>query len=170
MGLRLALAVPLAAALMGGVAIALIAAGGTRTGLAEDQRVWFFVMMPGAYLMMHVYVSSLIAAWLVGARRLPAWVRSRLLSGSREWTSDRSALELYAVASPAGRMKIAISVFLAALWLLLLSVPVFSMLIGWLFAPGVYAAWEAAVVIGSACASLVWLVFLFMFIRRQAAA
>ena len=168
MGVRLAIAVPLAAAVVGGVAIAIVAARGTTTGLSGESRTWFFVVMPALYVVWHVYGSTLIGSWIVGSGRLPKPIRGWIRGAAGESVSERSALELYAVAPPAGRRRIAGSVAIGTTWLALLTVPVFAMLVGWLFAPGVYEPWEAAVVVAAGIASVAWIGVLAVSIGRVA--
>lgn len=113
--------------------------------------------MPALFVVGHVYGSTLIGSWIVGSGRLPMPLSGWIRGAAGEWVSERSALELYAVAPPAGRWRIAASVAIGTTWLALLTVPVFAMLVGWLFAPGVYAPWEAAVVVAAAIASASWI-------------
>jgi hypothetical protein len=158
--LRIALILPPLAAALSGVGIALAASGGSRTGLAESDRAWFFVLVPPLYAIATAYVSSMYAGWFVGPERLPRWVRRVLEACSGFLFRERSIMDPLGEARDSGRRFLAAGVLVQGTLMLGITIPVFAMLVGWLLAGDLYRPWEAAMVAGAALLAVAWLAYL----------
>jgi hypothetical protein len=158
--LRIALILPPLAAVVSGVGFAMAASGAYRTGLAEGDRAWFFVLVPPSYALAAAFVASLYAAWFLGPARLPSWVRRVLEASSGFLFRERSLMDPLKAATGAGGGGLAVRVLVQGTVMLGITVPVFSILVGWMFARGVYRPWEAAMVGGAALATIAWVAYL----------
>ncbi len=128
-----------------------------RTGLAEGQRTWFYLFMPATYFVLIAYVSAVYACLVVGPERLPRWVAFLAGKGLKP---PESVADFISRASGWQQFRVAIGLLLQLTVWLAITVPVFAILVAWLFVPGIYRPWEAAMVAAAALATVAWVAFL----------
>jgi hypothetical protein len=165
--IRLALILP--AAIFGLLIVALVplTEQGTRTGLSEGDRLWFFLTVPPLYVLMSMYVSAIYVEWFGTVDKLPVWLQRSMREAegfSPDRGAERGAEALGRTMPRWRRLGLAVGVFVQGLLLLALVVP-FAVLLLWL-RRGFYAPWEAVMVAGAGVATLLWLVFLAYRLRK----
>jgi hypothetical protein len=156
---KLALWIPLLAALISLPRLVIGTAQGRAAFLAEDWRLWVYVVAPAVFALIVMYVTSLYAAWLAGPSRLPRVVRTAV-EMSRAEPLPEVGLARHATSLPEfARIRLALRTIAEASILLFLAVPLPAILLGYLFQPGTLRTTEAVIVGMCAAAEIGWLAF-----------
>ena len=159
MAVKLALWIPLLAALSSLPRLVIGTAQGTSAFLTEDWRMWVYVVAPAVFAVIVMYVTSLYAAWLAGPARLPRIARVAVEMNRVEPLPEAGLARYATTLGRFQRVRLALKTIAEASILLFLAVPLPAILLGYLFRPGTYRPIEAMIVLTCAAIEMGWLGF-----------
>jgi hypothetical protein len=164
-GVRFALYAPLVAALASVPWLLVIPAQNASIPLADDSRLWFYVLAPAVFALVAMYAASMYAAWIAGPAKLPRFSRAVVEMNRIEPLPEGGLARHAASLAGSRRFRLAVRTFAEASVLLFLAVPVPVVLLGYLVHPGIYRSEEAVIVGLCAAVEIGWAAFL---LRRYA--
>jgi hypothetical protein len=165
LAVRFALFAPLAAALASVPWLLVTPAQNASIPLADESRIWFYIVAPAVFALVAMYAASMYAAWIAGPDRLPRFARAAVEMNRIEPLPEGGLARHSASLPGSRRFRLAVRTFAEASVLLFLAVPVPVVLLGYLVHPGIYRAEEAVIVGLFAAVEIGWVAFL---LRRYA--